>query len=337
MRNLNEILNEGIFNDQITSDIDDVFVNNFVKIVKNDNSNYKIDVDNDKKIITLPIPGDYLYIYRNKNGEVFQGFPSKKWKIVNKSGKEFKTLTISCSIDNLINIPDSIKEISLGGYMADYTQRELDNIFEGCNKAKNLQTLTVKCCIQKTDLSKLTLKLQRLNIYNADNNIKPTVVFNPNQKVSILEIGYSIKELENLPSGIKQITSKLSGEDLIRIMSNVNVGDNDISKIIFKGRNISQQDIESIKRNASGQEDTEEKKRFDKNKALIYTLKANDSDPTKDATGRPLKYGDVVYMVNSPLTGTTPPFDIYVGTTGKMIKCLNTQSKPKFIIKMDVD
>ena len=236
-------------------------------------------------------------------------------------------------MDNFINIPDSIKEISLEGswYKRKYNQNELDNILEACNDAKRLQSLTISCHLPKTDLSKLSLKLQRLTVYVGDSNIKSSVSFNPNQKVNVLEIGYNIEALENLPAGLKQISIKSEGANLIRIMHNVDIGNNDISKISFKGRHISQQDIETIIRDASGHGATEEKKRFDKNAKLISTLKVNDTDPTKDATGRSLEYGDVVYVTNYS------SFDVYVGVAGKMIKCLNSQSKPKFIIKMDID
>lgn len=335
MRNLNEILNEGIFDNNATKDIDVVFANDLLKFVGMRENESEID----EKSKTIIIPQDYdsLYLYDSKDPQcpTFRGFPSRKWKIVNGQGKEFTSLKISCQIDGIVNIPDSIKDIVLDGSWDDnkkYTQDELDSFLKGCNDAKKLQTLTISCHLPKTDLSNLTLKLQRLSIYTFE-KIDLTVVFNPNQKVNVLEIGYNIKWLENLPADLKQISTKDDGQNLIRIMSKVDVGNNDVSKIIFKGRHISQQDIESIKRSAGGQEDTEEKKRFDKNKALIYTLKINDSDPTKDAAGRSLKYGDVVYVTNNP----NSPFDVYVGVAGKMIKCLNTQSKPKFIIKMDID
>lgn len=332
MRNLNEILNEGIFSDNTSGDIDDVFVNDFVKFVA-----HKCNIDKHTKTITIDIHGDTMYIGDHEDdNEVFHGFPTKKWKIVNKSGKEFTIINAHSQMDNFINIPDSIKEISFQGswYKRKYNQNELDNILTACNDAKRLQTLTISCHLPKTDLSKLSLKLQRLNVYVADsNNIKSSVSFNPNQKVSVLEIGYNIGSLENLPAGLKQITARCSGDDLIGIMHNVDTGNNDISKIVFKGRHISQQDIETIRRDAGGQDATEEKKHFDKNAKLISTLKINDTDPTKDATGRPLKYGDVVYVTNN----SNYPFDIYISAAGSMIKCLNTQSKPKFIVKMDIE
>ena len=332
MRNLNEILNEGIFSDNTSDDIDDVFVNDFVKFVA-----HKCNIDKQTKTITIDIHGDTMYIGDHEDdNEVFHGFPTKKWKIINKSGKEFTIINAHSQMDNFINIPDSIKEISFQGswYKRKYNQNELDNILTACNDAKRLQTLTISCHLPKTDLSKLSLKLQRLNVYVADsNNIKSSVSFNPNQKVSVLEIGYNIGSLENLPAGLKQITARCSGDDLIRIMHNVDTGNNDISKIVFKGRHISQQDIETIRRDAGGQDATEEKKYFDKNTKLISTLKINDTDPTKDATGRSLKYGDVVYVTNNP----NCPFDIYISAAGSMIKCLNTQSKPKFIVKMDIE
>ena len=333
MRNLNEILNEGIFDNNATKDIDVVFANDLLKFARVEES----EIDEKSKTIIIPQDYDCLYLYDSEDPQcpTFHGFPSRKWKIVNNRGKEFTSLKISCQIDDLVNIPDSIKDIVLEGSWDSnkkYTQDELDSFLKGCNDAKKLQTLTISCHLPKTDLSNLTLKLQRIHIFTFEKT-DITVVFNPNQKVNVLEIGYNIGWLENLPADLKQISTKDDGQNLVRIMSKVDVGNNDISKIIFKGRHVSKQDIEAIVRNASGQEETEEKKRFDKNVKLLPTLKANDTDPTKDATGRSLKYGDVVYVINNP----NSPFDVYVGVAGKMIKCLNSQSKPKFIVKMDVD
>ena len=328
MRNLNEILNEGIFDNNATKDIDVVFANDLLKFVGVKES----EIDEKSKTIIIPQDYVFLHLYDSKDPQcpTFHGFPSRKWKIVNSRGKEFTSLIISCQIDDIINIPDSIKDIVLEG--SKYTQDELDSFLKGCNDAKKLQTLTIGCHLPKTNLSNLTLKLQRINIFTFE-KIDITVVFNPNQKVDVLEIGYNIGWLENLPADLKQISTKDDGQNLIRIMSKVDVGNNDVSKIIFKGRHVSKQDIETIIRNASGQEETEEKKRFNKNVKLLPTFKFNDTDPTKDATGRSLKYGDVVYVTNNP----NSPFDVYVGVAGKMIKCLNCQSKPKFIVKMDVD
>ncbi len=333
MRNLNEILTEGLFDDNVTKDVDVTYANYLISFACT--KGCKID----EKSKTIIIPQDYgrlqLYDSENSKNQHFMGFPSRNWKIVNGQGKEFTALTISCRIDDLINIPDSIKDITIEGSWEDnnkYTQDELDRVLKSCNDAKKLQNLMISCHLPKTDLSNLTLKLQRLSIYTFK-KINQTVIFNPDQKVNVLEIGYNIGELENLPADLKQISTKGEGVDLIRIMHNVNVGNNDISKIIFKGRHVSKQDIETIRLDASGQDATEEKKRFDKNAKLISTLKVNDTDPTKDATGRSLKYGDVVYVTNDSYY----PYDVYVGVAGKMIKCLNTQSKPKFIIKMDID
>lgn len=331
MRNLNEILTEGIFDDNTAKDIDIVFVKNLADFI----GSHECEIDEKTKTIIIPQDYDRLTLYDSENSGnfIFHGFPSKKWKIVNRKGKEFTSLTITCQIDGLINIPDSIKDIVIEGSWDDnkkYTQDELNNILDGCNDAKKLQNLIISCHLPETDLSKLSLKLQRLSVYSFKNT-KNTVIFNPNQKVNILEIGYNISELKNLPADLKQISTKDDGQNLIRIMHNANIGNNDISKIIFKGRHVSQQDIETIRRDASGQGVTEEKKRFDKNAKLIPTLKINDTDPTKDATGRSLKYGDIVYVTNYS------SFDVYVGVAGKMIKCLNTQSKPKFIVKMDIE
>lgn len=327
-------LKESLFDvDLSTKSPDMTMVNDFVAHFQEQSRlNYIDNIDTEKKTITISLPGDTLYIDPGKDDNIFYSFPPKDWKILNRSGKEYTKYVIQCRVKDIMNIPDCVTELSITGPIHDkYTQSELNDMLSSCNKAKKLSNLTINCPSLQNDLSNLSLKLKRLQVYASSHlGTDHSVKFNPNQDVNVLEIGYNISKLENLPAGIKQITAKCDGDELINILSNTNIGNNDLNKVLFKGRLISQQDVDTVKRNLSGGGESEEKKRFDKNAIEAQNRVVNKTDSTKDACGQDLHYGDLVLVFGD----TVPKYDVYVKSMGKFCACKGLQVYPKNVIKI---
>ena len=343
MRNLNEILTEGIFDRNVTGREDDL-IRGWVErynIKPTNASEVTIDVDEKSKTIKFSdskYPDlrdiDELSIFGDK--QPFEGF-IPGWRFVNKEGKDILTWKLHGYIKSLKGTP-AMDIISV------YTDAVIDptvykDISSQFKKLKEMYFYSgSNGSFDSLDLTELKTQIRLLYIGDVKNG--GVVRFNPDLKVETLQIGYRIEpaSIKNLPI-IKTLSFKDEDFDSIRKMIEglEDKGKSNFKSIVISCRYCSNEEKEALKTLLQGQDAG-----FAGFGDLVKKLKVlnsnqNFDDPTKDLFGCPLTIGDVVLIADTANPKYPSILDVYKGVTsgGRVRTETRMQVPPRNIIKIN--
>ena len=342
MRNLNEILNEGIFDKNIAGREDDLIRGwlDRYNIKPTNISESSIEVDEKSKTIIFSdskYPNrelDELSIFGDK--QPFEGF-IPGWKFVDKNGEDISSWKLHGHIKSLKGAP--VMDI-----ISVYTDAVIDptvykDISSQFKKLKEMYFYSgSNGQFDSLDLTELKTQVRLLYIGNVvDGGV---VKFNPDLKVETLQIGYGTIDasVKNLPI-VKTLSFKAADFRSIRKMIEglEDKGKSNFKSVVISCRDCNNEEKEAIKALLQGQGTG-----FAGFGDLIKKLKVLNSnqnldDPTKDLFGCPLTMGDVVLIADTANPKYPSILDIYKGVTsgGRIRTETRMQVPPRNIIKIN--
>ena len=342
MRNLNEILNEGIFDKNVAGREDDLIRGwlDRYNIKPTNISEMSIEVDEKSKTIKFTdskYPNrelDELSIFGDN--QPFEGF-IPGWKFVNKDGKDMSSWKLHGHIK-------SLKDAPIMDIISVYTDAVIDftvykDISSQFKKLKEMYFYSgSNGQFDNLDLTELKTQVRLLYIGNVvDGGI---VKFNPDLKVETLQIGYGAIDasVKNLPI-VKTLSFKAADFDSIRKMIEglEDTGKSNFKSVVISCRDCNNEEKEAIKALLQGQ-DTE----FAGYGTLLKKIEeinkvSNDSDSTKDRFGEPLSPGDIVLVADTANPKYPSSLDIYKGSTsgGRIRTEKRMQIPPRNVIKFN--
>lgn len=349
MKNLSEIINEGIFDKDLVSNNEPVIVqawcNNFLKISMYQNDPEPIDhIDyKQKKIYLKSAYQEYALI--NATDQPFTGFIG--YDIVNGRGEDITTIQLAGDIRSIDGIPKSITNIN---FFSDNTKIG-DDVWKEINKQfKKLKELEFfvhnfnnpSMRWNGLDLSKLTIPIDKLYIGYIKQGSE--VKFNIDEKVGILQFGYGTMYKDNhvkfinLPI-IKTLSFKFANFVLIKAMIEglANKGKSNFKNVVINCRDLNVDEKQSIKSMLCDEETSF--KGFGDVLKKIESINSvvNNKDATKDRFGEPLQFGDLVFVAESSNSQWPTKLDIYKGGTsgGRIRTEYNRMIPPRNVIKIN--
>lgn len=342
MRNLNEILNEGIFDKNIAGREDDLIRGwlDRYNIKPTNISEASIEVDEKSKTIIFSdskYPNrelDELSIFADK--QPFEGF-IPGWKFVDKNGEDMSSWKLHGHIKSLKGAP--VMDI-----ISVYTDAVIDptvykDISSQFKKLKEMYFYSgSNGQFDNLDLTELKTQVRLLYIGNVvDGGV---VKFNPDLKVETLQIGYGAIDasVKNLPI-VKTLSFKAADFGSIRKMIEglEDAGKSNFKSVVISCRDCNNEEKEAIKALLQGQ-DTGFAGFGDLIKKLkVLNSNQNLDDPTKDLFGCPLTMGDVVLIADTANPKYPSILDIYKGVTsgGRIRTETRMQVPPRNIIKIN--
>ena len=306
MRNLNEILNEGIFDKNVAGKEDDLIRGwlDRYNIKPTNSSEVSIDVDEKSKTIKF---SDSKYPNRDLNElsifgdkQPFEGF-IPGWKFVNKDGEDVSSWKLHGHIKSLKGAP--VMDI-----ISIYTDAVIDpsvykDISSQFKKLKEMYFYSgSNGSFDSLDLTELKTQVRLLYIGDVVNG--GIVKFNSDLKVETLQIGYGAIDasIKNLPI-VKTLSFKAADFSSIRKMIEglEDTGKSNFKSVVISCRDCNNEEKEAIKSLLQGQDTG-----FAGFGDLIKKLKGLNSnqnldDPTKDLFGCPLQVGDVVLIADTSI------------------------------------
>lgn len=342
MRNLNEILNEGIFDRNVTGGEDDLIRGWLERYSINPTGVSELSIEVDEKLKTIKFSDskypnrdfDELSIFGDK--QPFEGF-IPDWKFVNNEGKDVSSWQLHGHIKSLKGAP-AMDIISV------YTDAVIDSavykdISSQFKKLKEMYFYSGNNG-QFDGLDLTELKTQVRLLYIGDVKSGGIVKFNPDLKVETLQIGYGAIDasVKNLPI-VKTLSFKAADFDSIRKMIEglEDTGKSNFKSMVISCRDCNNEEKEAIKSLLQGQDTG-----FAGFGDLIKKLKVlngnqNLDDPTKDLFGCPLQVGDVVLIADTSNPKWPSTLDIYKGATsgGRVRTETRMQVPPRNIIKIN--
>ena len=342
MRNLNEILNEGIFDKNVAGKEDDLIRGwlDRYNIKPTNSSEVSIDVDEKSKTIKF---SDSKYPNRDLNElsifgdkQPFEGF-IPGWKFVNKDGEDVSSWKLHGHIKSLKGAP--VMDI-----ISIYTDAVIDpsvykDISSQFKKLKEMYFYSgSNGSFDSLDLTELKTQVRLLYIGDVVNG--GIVKFNSDLKVETLQIGYGAIDasIKNLPI-VKTLSFKAADFSSIRKMIEglEDTGKSNFKSVVISCRDCNNEEKEAIKSLLQGQDTG-----FAGFGDLIKKLKGLNSnqnldDPTKDLFGCPLQVGDVVLIADTSNPKWPSILDIYKGATsgGRVRTETRMQVPPRNIIKIN--
>lgn len=348
MRNLNEILNEGIFDKNVAGREDDLIRGwlDRYNIKPTNCSEVSIDVDEKSKTIKF---SDSKYPNRDTNElsifgdkQPFEGF-IPGWKFVDKDGKDVSSWKLHGHIKSLKDAP-AMDIISV------YTDAVIDptvykDITSQVKKLKEMYFYSGNNG-QFDSLDLTELKIQVRLLYIGDMGPGSVIKFNPDLRVDTLQFGYGcIKNsnydgavVKNLPI-VKTLSFKAADFDSIREMIEglEDTGKSNFKSVVISCRDCNNEEKEAIKALLQGQDTG-----FSGFGDVIKKIKEINShqnldDPTKDLFGCPLNVGDVVLIADTANPRYPSILDVYKGVTsgGRIKTDSRSQVPPRNIIKIN--
>ena len=343
MRNLNEILTEGIFDKNVTGREDDLIRGwlDRYNIKPTNISEMSIEVDEKSKTIKFfdsKYPDlrdiDELSIFGDK--QPFEGF-IPGWRFVNKEGKDILTWELHGYIK-------SLKEAPAMDIINVYTDAVIDpTVYKDISSQfKKLKAMYFYSGsngdFDGLDLIELKTQVRLLYIGNVKRG--GIVRFNPDLKVETLQIGYDIEttSIKNLPM-VKTLSFKAADFDSIREMIEglEDKGKSNFKSIVISCKDCNNEEKEALKILLQGQ-DTGFAGFGDLIKKLkVLNSNQNLDDPTKDLFGCPLAIGDVVLIADTANPKYPSILDVYKGATsgGRVRTETRMQVPPRNIIKIN--
>ena len=341
MRNLNEILTEGIFDKNVAGREDDL-IRGWVERynIKTGLSEVSVDVDEKSKTIKFfdskypDLRVDELSIFGDK--QPFEGF-IPGWSFVNKEGKDILAWKLHGHIKSLKDSP-AMDIISV------YTDAVIDptvykDISSQFKKLKGMYFYSgSNGNFDGLDLTELKTQVRLLYIGNVvDGGI---IKFNSDLKVETLQIGYGAIDasVKNLPI-VRTLSFKAADFGSIRKMIEglEDKGKSNFKSVVISCRDCNNEEKEALKTLLQGQ-DTGFAGFGDLVKKLkILNSNQNLDDPTKDLFGCPLTMGDIVIIADTANPKYPSILDIYKGVTsgGRIRTETRMQVPPRNIIKIN--
>ena len=342
MRNLNEILNEGIFDKNVASREDDLIRSwlEMYNIKPTDYSELSIEVDEKSKTIKF---SDSKYPNRNINElsifgdkQPFEGF-IPGWKFVNPEGKD----VLSWNLHGHIK---SFKEAPAMDIISVYTDAVVDSsvykdISSQFKKLKEMYFYSGNNSIfDGLDLTELKTQVRLL--YIGDIKIGSTIKFNQDLRVDTLQFGYGVEGaiVKNLPI-FKTLSFKAADFDSIREMIEglEDTGKSNFKNIVISCRSCNNEEKEALKALLQGQDTGFAGFSEIIKKIQNFNSHQNLDDPTKDLFGCPLQVGDVVLIADTANPKWPSILDVYKGATsgGRIKTDSRSQVPPRNVIKIN--
>lgn len=342
MRNLNEILNEGIFDKNVTGREDEL-IRGWLKrynIIPTEMSGESIEIDEKSKTIKY---SDSKYPDRVFTGlsifgdkQPFDGF-IPGWRFVNNKGEDILLWNLHGHIKSLKGAP-AMDIISV------YTDTVIDStVYKDISyQFKKLKEMyfysTDNSSFDGLDLTELKTQVRLLYVGDVKND--GIVKFNPDLKVETLQIGYDIEpaSVKTLPI-VKTLSFKAADFDSIREMIEglEDKGKSNFKSIVISCRDCNNEEKEALKALLQGQNAG-----FAGFGDLVKKLKVlnsnqNFDDPTKDLFGCPLTMGDVVLIADTANPKYPSILDVYKGVTsgGRVRTETRMQVPPRNIVKIN--
>ena len=342
MRNLNEILNEGIFDKNVTGREDDLIRGWLDRygIKSTEVNETSIDVDEKSKTIKFYYPKvshwdiTELSIFGDK--QPFEGF-IPGWKFVNNEGKDISTWRLHGRIKSFKDAP-AMDVISV------YTDAVVDptvykDISSQFNKLKEMYFYSRdRSSFDGLDLTELKTQVRLL--YIGDVAGGGIVKFNPDLKVETLQIGYGTIDarIKNLPI-VKTLSFKSADFESIRKMIEglEDKGKSNFKSVVISCRDCNNEEKEAIKALLQGQDAGFAGFGDILKKLKVLNSNQNLDDPTKDLFGCPLQTGDVVLVADTANPKWPSILDVYKGATsgGRVRTETRMQVPPRNIIKIN--
>lgn len=341
MRNLNEILTEGIFDRNVTGREDDLIRGWIERYnIKTGLSEVSVDVDEKSKTIKFfdskypDLRVDELSIFGDK--QPFEGF-IPGWSFVNKEGKDILAWKLHGHIK-------SLKDSPVMDIISVYTDAVIDptvykDISSQFKKLKGMYFYSgSNGNFDSLDLTELKTQVRLLYIGNVKSG--GIVRFNPDLKVETLQIGYGAIDasVKNLPI-VRTLSFKAADFGSIRKMIEglEDKGKSNFKSVVISCRDCNNEEKEALKTLLQGQ-DTGFAGFGDLVKKLkILNSNQNLDDPTKDLFGCPLTMGDIVIIADTANPKYPSILDIYKGVTsgGRIRTETRMQVPPRNIIKIN--
>ena len=347
MKNLNEILSESIFDDDLTTNNQDTLVKTWADAFFKDwvsSEKSGVDhIDEASKTIFLKTTGWDAYVVAKD--QPFTGFIDE-YKIVNCKNKEITTIYFAGDIRSINNIPKSVNGIL---FYSDFNTTIRDNVCEEINKQfKTIKTLEFLNISQSKwnglDLTKLTSAVGLLHIGGSSEDAE--IKFNVNQKVGTLQFGYDsifhnggkTSKVVNLPI-VKTLSFKSGDFESIRSMIEglENKGNSNFKSMNISCRDLNAQEKEALKKLLQGEEtDFAGYGKILKKIESINSI-VNDNDGSKDRFGESLEPGDVVLVADTTNPKWPSFLDIYKGcsSNGRIRTESRMQLPPRNVIKIN--
>lgn len=344
MRNLNEILNEGIFDNNVTGREDDLIRGWLERynISSDYSSEMSIEVDEKSKSIKLtdskyPDFRDIneLSIFGDK--QPFEGF-IPGWRFINNKDEDILTWKLHGHIKNLKGAPAmDVISVYADAVIDSTVYKDISSQFK---KLKEMYFYSGMNRGSFNGLDLTELKNQVRLLYVGDVNPGGIVKFNPDLKVETLQIGYGVEptSIKNLPI-VKTLSFKSA--DFISIREMIegleDKGKSNFKSVVISCRDCNGEEKEAIKTLLQGQDTG-----FAGFGDLVKKLKVlngnqNLDDPTKDLFGCPLVMGDVVLIADTANPKYPSILDVYKGATsgGRVRTETRMQVSPRNIIKIN--
>ena len=354
MKNLNEILNEGIFDSDLVSSTsglvggwcEDYIYDRYYR--QKGIPAYVID----EKHKTIIVQNDYtIELGIDAKNSPFYGFVTG-YKFVNKKGKPLTRLFLNGDICGLDNIPDNIDEIHISPNPKtfDVKPQVLKDISSQLKRVKLIEFFrdyhTDEIKFKNLDLTDLKTVISNSLVIGS---LEKTgfIKFNPDLKTNIIQFGYDTlgskwnptgAYVENLPI-FKTITFKSGDFEHVKLMIEglKDKGKSNFNNIKVNGGDLSDVEKETIKSLLNGQE-TEYKGHADLfNKLKTINSVINDKDGSKDRFGTPLEVGDIVLVCDSTNSKYPSFLDVYKGGTkgGRIRTEIQMMIPPRNVIKLN--
>ena len=349
MKNLSEIINEGIFDKDLVSNDESIIVqawcNNFLKNSMYLNDPEPIDhIDyKQKKIYLKSTYQEHVLI--NATNQPFTGFIG--YDIVNSKGKGITTIQLAGDIRSIDNAPKSVYNVN---FFSDNTKID-DSVWKEINKQfKKLKELEFfvhdlnnsSIMWDGLDLSKLTIPIDKL--YMGDIKQGSQVKFNVDEKVGILQFGFGTMYKDNpvkfinLPI-VKTLSFKSADFELIKNMIEglEDKGKSDFKSVVITCKDLNIDEKQLIKSTLRGEESDFKGFGDILKKIEFINSKVNNKDATRDRFGEFLQVGDIVLVADSTNPRWPSILDIYKGATpGGRIRTQDyMQLPPRNVIKLN--
>lgn len=342
MRNLNEILNEGIFDKNVGGREDDLIRGWLERYNINPTGVSELSIEVDEKSKTIKF-SDSKYPNRVLNelsifgdNQPFEGF-IPGWKFVNKDGKDVSSWKLHGRIKSLKDAP-AMDIISV------YTDAVIDptvykDISSQFKKLKEMYFYSGnRGYFNNLDLAELKTQVRLL--YIGDVTDGGIIRFNPDLKVETLQIGYGAIDasVKNLPI-VKTLSFKAADFSSIRKMIEglEDNGKSNFKSVVISCRDCNNEEKEAIKALLQGQDTGFAGYGEILKKIEVINKVVNDKDGSKDRFGENLVPGDVVLVADTANPKWPSILDIYKGATsgGRVRTETRMQVPPRNIIKIN--
>ena len=345
MKNLNEILNEGIFDKDLKTNDEFVVMRGWLdqyNIEPCDTTDPEIDIDGSSKIIKF-IDSSYpkrsiMEISIRADKQAFDGF-IPGWRFVDVDGDDITSWKLHGHIKGFKDAPamESISVYADDAVIDSKAYKDISSQFKKLKEMYFYSRATIGT-FNGLDLSELKTHIRLLYLGNIADGSE--VRFNPDLKVETLQFGYGAIDasVKNLPI-FKTLSFKSADFTSIHNMIDglEDKGKSNFNSIQITCKDCNNEEKEAIKNLLKG-EDTgfvgygEILKKIE-----VINKVVNDNDGGKDRFGESLSPGDVVIVADTSSPKWPSFLDIYKGCSGngRIRTEKRMQLPPRNVIKLN--